>query len=213
MLKGYPAQFEQHAAAEFLCHISGKSNRLLSSGRIHCAEQAAPHIYEGLSGFAAHDLKVRVRLQVFLLMTQCEDRAHSVEERCGIFLLSRNGRGIRAAVYREIEIGSFALGEAQIRAAVPLHRSSGTCAEVAAFLGGHFEVLHADLIAIVQKGYAGKCEEEGVSKLKLGRIQVVAGADRVVVASQDGDVAKLFCVLVPIQVLVKDGLCCRRHLF
>ena len=138
-------------------------------------------------------------------MAQSKNRAYSIQKGGGILLLHLNGRSIRADVHRKIEIGGFAFGEAQVSAVVPLHRSSGTCAEVAAFLGGHFEVLHADLIAIVQERYSGKCEEEGVSKLKLGRIQVVAGTDRVVVAGQNGDVAELFCVLVPVEILVEEA--------
>ena len=170
------------------------------------AEETAASVDEGFSGFAAYDFEIGVCLQVFLCMAKRKDRAHGVKKRISIFFLSLHSRRVFCAVDRQIQIFTAACGEAQVCAVVPLHGCSGTGAEITALLGGNIEILHADFITVIEERYSGQGEQEGIRELELGRIQVVAGTDRVVVAGQNRDVAEILRVLIPCKILVQEAV-------
>ena len=135
--------------------------------RIDRAEEIAASVDEGFPGFAAYDFEIGIRLQVFLCMAKRKDRAHCVKERIRIFFLCLHSRRVFCAVDRKIQIFTAACGEAQICAVVPLHRCSGTGAEITALLGGNIEILHADFITVIEERYSGQGEQEGIRELEL----------------------------------------------
>ena len=175
------------------------------SRRIDRAEETAASVDKGLSGFAAYDLEGSVRLQVFLCMAKRKDRAHGVKKRIGIVFLSLHSGCVFCAVNRQIQIFAAACGEAQVRTAIPLHGRSGAGAEITALLGGNIEIFHADFITVIEERHAGQGEQEGIRELELSRIQVITGADRVVVAGQNRDVTEILRVLIPGKILVQEA--------
>ena len=123
-----------------------------------------------------------------------------MQQRIGIGLLRRHRRGVRRRVHRQVEPVRRRRREAEVFAAVPLHRRAGAGAEIAALLRGQIQIPHSDLVAVIEERHARHGEQKGIGKLQLPRAEVVCGADRIVIAGDEGDVTAVFRRLILFEI-------------
>ena len=141
-----------------------------------------------LSG--VHDLKITLVHQLGICLSQSDQRFEVLVDTAAHADLILDGGVALAVVERQIEHILVRVGKAEVLLMVPLHRGARAGAREAALLRDQVgAVAHADLVAVVDEGYARHRHDEGVAELYHPFAHIKRRSGHIVIVGDEADVA------------------------